>query len=75
MLVGEVTRRLALPQMEAIRMVLSKTDWSRLAKSDGPTTRRLPHTLALTPWQRHMLTPNDIEAALRAFLVEDRTSA
>jgi len=70
-LVDRVTRRTGLPLMQTAQLILSRTDFSRVKRPTTPSTRRAPFIVALTPWQRYMLTNEDIEAALIAFEGEE----
>ena len=70
-LVDCVTRRTGLPLMQTAQLILSRTDFSRLKRPTTSSSRRAPFIVALTPWQRYMLTNEHIEAALIAFAGEE----
>jgi len=71
-LVDRLTRHTGLPLIQAVQFVLARTEVSSLEVSALPLAlRRRPFTVALTPWQRYMLTNEQIEAALKRYLDEE----
>lgn len=75
-LVDRVTRKVGLPLIQAVQLILGRTDCSCLKVSAvRQPSRRVPVTVALTPWQRYMLTNEQIEAALRASAGEEMSHA
>jgi len=75
-LVDRITRQVNLPLIQAVQLILARTDFSCLKVSAvSLPSRRVPVTVALTPWQRYMLTNEQIEAALRAFACEEMSHA
>ena len=75
-LVDRITRQVGLPLIQAVQLILGRTDFSCLkASAVRQPSRRVLVTVALTPWQRYMLTNEQIEAALKASAGEGTSHA
>lgn len=69
-LVDEVCRRTGLPAPSAISHILSKLDTTTITDGALISGAKRRFTIALTPWQRYMLSEAQIESALNQFIEE-----
>lgn len=69
-LVDAVCHKTGLPALRAVTHVLSSLDITDIAHYAPMDTPKRRFTVALTPWQRYMLSDAEIEVALKQFLQE-----